>query len=205
MKAEDVYKRVKQHFINHEHKMLNKYIFDWESDYFCVSKSGYCVEVEVKVSKGDFRVDFEKQKHQLFKKVLYKDKYWVQRCGQWRGDWYIDESGNRTLSKCSSISIVEVEKQRLPNKFWYAMPEGLIQPKDIPPYAGLIFVLEEGGYEIVKDAPFIHKRKMNLPELLFDKYSWGYQSQASEIERLKFEVWQANEKVKNLSLQLKVA
>ena len=57
-------------------------------------------------------------------------------------------------------------------------------------------------HSVLKDAPFIHKRKLNLPELLFDKYRWGYQNQANEIEHLKFKLWQAEEKLKNAHVEL---
>jgi len=43
----------------------NAYIFkyNWESDFFCQSRSGYLIEVEVKVSVSDFNADFKKEKH----------------------------------------------------------------------------------------------------------------------------------------------
>lgn len=41
-------------------------MFDWESDLFGISKSGYAMEIEVKISRGDFFQDFKKPKHQIF-------------------------------------------------------------------------------------------------------------------------------------------
>ena len=51
-------------FGNYEYRLLNSYIFrhDWESDFFAISKSGYAIEVEVKISKSDFKADFKKYK-----------------------------------------------------------------------------------------------------------------------------------------------
>jgi hypothetical protein len=46
---------------------VNSYVFDWESDLFSVTKSGNVYEVEMKISKADYRKDFEKEKHQLFR------------------------------------------------------------------------------------------------------------------------------------------
>ena len=47
-------------FSNYEYRLMNSYIFGWESDFFAISKSGYSVEVEVKISKGDFKADYKK-------------------------------------------------------------------------------------------------------------------------------------------------
>jgi hypothetical protein len=192
--------------------MLNKYIFarDWESDYFCVSSSGYTIEVEVKISKADFRADFEKAKHGLFKEVLLKKPYTLENRGsgfeynqmyQWNEETKIAVKTGYTKHECTRIKISNLETIICPNKFWYACPEGIITEATIPRYAGLIAVSED-GYTIVKDAPFIHKRKLHLPDLLFDKYRWGYQNQANEIESLKHEVWRLSECVKNLRQQV---
>ena len=50
-------------------KIPNAYIFksDWESDYFVLQKSsGYCYEIEIKVTRADFLADQKKiYKHQI--------------------------------------------------------------------------------------------------------------------------------------------
>lgn len=52
----------------------NSFIFrhDWESDYFCLSKEGYALEIEAKISKADFKNDIKKEKHKLFDENLNK-------------------------------------------------------------------------------------------------------------------------------------
>lgn len=49
--------------------LKNSFIFNhnWESDYFCVNRDGYSFEVEVKISRADFKNDVKKEKHGLFK------------------------------------------------------------------------------------------------------------------------------------------
>jgi hypothetical protein len=64
-------------FCNYDYRLNNSFVYSWESDFFAVSGSGYCVEVEVKVSRGDFFRDFEKDKHQLFKAHLEKKKFYI--------------------------------------------------------------------------------------------------------------------------------
>lgn len=57
---------VRRLFHNHQYILVNTFVFDWESDLFSVTKSGNSYEVEMKISKADYRKDFEKDKHQLF-------------------------------------------------------------------------------------------------------------------------------------------
>ena len=53
---------------DYKYCLKNSFVFryDWESDYFCVNNEGYSFEIEVKISKADFKNDFKKDKHQLF-------------------------------------------------------------------------------------------------------------------------------------------
>lgn len=128
--TKDVIHSLSLRFINHDFCINNAYIFDWESDFFSVSESGYLYEVEVKVSKSDFKDDFKKKnKHMLLESTNQKD-----------------------FSK-------------IPNKFFYAVPRGLLTTWSIPAYAGLIEVGNRNeAAVVVREAPFIHKEK------LFDKY-----------------------------------
>lgn len=84
MDSSVVYKALYQYFINYEYKLFNSFLFDWESDFFAVSKSGYRVEVEVKVSRSDYFKDFEKPKHKLFQAVQGKRSHIVQNRGSSR-------------------------------------------------------------------------------------------------------------------------
>jgi len=70
--ATNIIRMLYQHFVNYEYRLNNAFVYLWESDFFAMSKSGYFVEVEVKVSRSDFFRDFEKDKHRLFKAHLAK-------------------------------------------------------------------------------------------------------------------------------------
>lgn len=49
----------------------NLYFFNWESDYLAITKSGYLYEIEVKISKNDYKKDFEKKdKHLILENTL---------------------------------------------------------------------------------------------------------------------------------------
>ena len=73
-------KSLRQLFRTHDYKLHNQYIYDWESDFFCISASGYAVEVEIKISYSDFKADFKKlQKHLILcgdKKCLTPNKFY---------------------------------------------------------------------------------------------------------------------------------
>jgi hypothetical protein len=71
----------------------------------------------------------------------------------------------------------------MPNKFFFACPEGLLTVDDVPEYAGLIYV-NDFSATVIKQAPFIHKRKEDVKELLFSKYQWGYINAIEEIDSL---------------------
>ncbi len=68
--SKDIISALSNLFINHKYVINNAYIFDWESDFFSVSESGYVYEVEIKVTRGDFKDDFNKtSKHTLLESV----------------------------------------------------------------------------------------------------------------------------------------
>jgi hypothetical protein len=55
----------------------------------------------------------------------------------------------------------------LANKFFYACPPGIIDKKDVPPYAGLIYV-DENKIRVIKSAPLLHRYLWN-PARYFDR------------------------------------
>lgn len=67
--------------------------------------------------------------------------------------------------------------RRGPNRFFYAVPEGLIDPSDVPDYAGLIYVREKACFnEEVKPAPTRHREKITASQWwdLCRKLMWRY-------------------------------
>ena len=61
MNAKNINQRLYAHFFNYNYKLFNSFIYGWESDFFAISKTGYSIEVEIKVSKSDFKADFKKK------------------------------------------------------------------------------------------------------------------------------------------------
>lgn len=169
MTTKEVHEAVKVLFGNYDHPILNSFIFAWESDFFAISKSGYSVEVEVKVSRQDFKKDFthKPDKHTLFTRhkeyafcsKIYDENHYHIKID---GEWFTPKSSMLRWTKpCES----------LPNKFYYACPEGLIKPTEVPAYSGLIYTgPNQYDARIVKPAPFLHKNKKNFDGILVGKY-----------------------------------
>ena len=154
--------------------MENLYVFSWESDKLIKTRSGMLYEFEIKISKSDFKNDFQKED----KHVVLEGKEEVVPA-------YIElvmEYGENRISKEPYL----VAGRKKPHYFYYAVPEGLIEVNEIPEYAGLIYVLPEGenknrdgrwcscGIYVVKEAPKLHNEKYSDEELkLTDKFYYN--------------------------------
>lgn len=109
----------------------NIYYYKWESDMLTLDSKGRLHEFEIKISYGDFKADFKKQKHTLFTKL--------------RGGVY-------TLRKN------RIRGYNSPNFFWYVCPPNMIKPSEIPLYAGLAYTDSRGGLVIIKRPKVLHKK-----------------------------------------------
>jgi len=66
MTAKEIQRKLRIKFDTHKYILENSYVYNWESDFFSVTASGYAVEVEIKVSLQDFKADFLKvDKHKI--------------------------------------------------------------------------------------------------------------------------------------------
>ncbi len=178
---------------NIRYTVANLYLFksNWETDYLVVQKgSGYCYEIEIKVSRQDFNNDFKKvEKHSILEKGSYE-----KPVRKWK---YDPKTGRNTLVEESKKT---VKWDFRPNKFYYCVPEGLIKESEIPQYAGLMY---SNGTSIrtVKEAKFIHKEKLKLEEKLCDKfyYYWKDEERSNLIqEKIIKDYYEKTENLKNL-------
>ena len=51
-----------QYMTNPQYTLAGLYVFGWESDFLCKTKSGYWYEVEIKLTRADFLNDFKHKK-----------------------------------------------------------------------------------------------------------------------------------------------
>ena len=143
--------------------MENLTVYKWESDTLLVTKSGYAYEIEIKISRADFKNDFKhKEKKHLF----------LER-------------------KAGDLGAVLDDRYR-PNYFYYAVPEGLISPDELPDYGGLIYIHPLSSWphfrvDNVKVATQLHKTKFDAERLgLMDKFYYNYRNWKQSFET-KFE------------------
>lgn len=162
--SEGIYRTARHFLDNHDYVLNNVYMFNWESDLFGISSSGYAVEVEVKISRSDFNADFKKQKHGIFEKA-FNEK-------------------NEAMKQ----AFIEVNNP-VPNRFYFACPFGMITPDQVPPYAGLIYCESKyTAFDVIKKAPFIHKYKLDLKERLLSKYYHTSLNTRSRLQRLLYDI-----------------
>lgn len=202
-----IQKALLHNFHSHQYKFTNVYYFQNESDWLSFLPSGFCYEVEVKISRADFRKDFAKPRHEIHTKNNAGSKYYVDRNGPemiHEPSWelcrafpeLIESREYRSYSRRSSmdmevsyymnlsskIDIREVKNESLPNKFFYAVPEGLISREEVPDYAGLLYIKPDMTVQKVKDGKFIHKDKLR-PEKVFQKTYNSYERKLYESLR----------------------
>lgn len=178
MTSDKVYRGVRSMFHNHDHKFENVYIYDWECDHFSVTGSGYAYEIEIKVSKSDFKADFQKPKHHFFKCI----KNGFSIINQGRGYTWIEKDQK---VEYTNINPVEISFKNCPNIFYFACPVGLIEAHEVPKYSGLIYIMDNGDARIIKKAPYIHKVKVEPSKILFKKYMYGFLNMKMEFDALK--------------------
>lgn len=194
---------------NHNYILQNTYVFDWESDFFSVTKTGNVWEVEVKISRADYKADFQKSdKHWILSNskagiIHKKDPTEYNNYLMDNGYYCEDEKKRKRAFYCKSTWL-NSEKFFLPNRFFYAVPHGMLTSKEIPAYAGLIYVGDKSfDYSIVKQAPFLHKRSLmlekRLQKILLDKFwyetkslRWDLLSSRQTIDRLRNEIDKPN-------------
>lgn len=127
----------------------------WEADLVVMFKSGWMEEVEIKISRGDFKREFEKkpEKHERLVRGLPKM--------QWLGH---SVEPNWSNPKPHQI-----------RRYWMAMPHDLAESvlADVPSYAGVIAVrarkvsLPESGFgdcRVLRKAPILPNARKLEPD-----------------------------------------
>ena len=52
-----------------KYEMENLFVFGWESDYLCITKSDLIYECEIKISRSDFHNDFKHKTYFISKEI----------------------------------------------------------------------------------------------------------------------------------------
>jgi len=130
---------------------VNMFLKWFESDFISITKAGYMHEVEVKISRHDFKADFEKSSRK----------------------WDFKAKKDKVLIKHEAIKAGEYGLKT----FSFATPEGLLSRKEIPEYCGHYEVNENGLVITLKDPPILNNpKKIDENELhsLKNFYKWRW-------------------------------
>ncbi len=118
---------------------------DNEADLFFIRGSGFCDEIEVKVSRSDLLAD--KNKRVCYRRLEADEWYWesdgVEFCPSTKPKYEALEDGDM-----------------MANYFWYAIKEGIGDITDIPKFCGLIVVKDNGQINIIKSPDRLHRGKI---------------------------------------------
>lgn len=188
--SNDIASAVRRFFSDSKYLCENTYVYLWESDVFFITKAGFSVEVEIKVSKQDFKRDFSKQKHLLLanhkaSRLLLKD-YEGPYGDQYRGERRWENA------RCTRFDILTNEQiiNRIPNRFYFAMPEGLVEPSEVPKYCGVLWVGADGRInpDRYKLAPILHRTCQDHRQVLLDRFYYNNMDLRSRITMLQNEI-----------------
>jgi hypothetical protein len=135
-----------------------------ECDVAHISKAGYFTEYEVKVSRSDFLAD----KHKVVKRQIGRS---------WRSE------------KLNKHTLLEQADALGPSRFFYVVPCGLIEPEEVPEWAGLLTVRLGGSLWSslgrVKEAPRLHGEKFKDKRLLHLLRNTYFRETQRRLEDLK--------------------
>ena len=182
---QSIQQRLNYFFASYKYKADGLYVFSWESDKLIWTKSGYIYEFEIKISRSDFKNDFKhkKEKHIVLASTIDRDKAKEIQMSLFEQKEQENRHWSREMleSRYGDIDAM-VKGKRMPNYFYYAVPTGMLEPDEVPPYAGLIYIDSEyryvkQSYRIVKEAPQLHKTKYTDAELnLGEKFYYNWQT-----------------------------
>lgn len=182
---QSIQQRLNHFFASYKYKADGLYVFSWESDKLIWTKSGYIYEFEIKISRSDFKNDFKhkKEKHIVLASTIARDKAKEIQTSLFEQKAQENRHWSREMLERRYGDIDAMAKgKRMPNYFYYAVPTGMLEPDEVPPYAGLIYIDSEyryvkQSYRIVKEAPQLHKTKYTDAELnLGEKFYYNWQT-----------------------------
>lgn len=172
-----IQKHLNRFFANGSVRYLldNLYVFNWESDKLMEMRSGLIYEYEIKISRADFKNDFKHKplKHlnlcKIFGDIFLEEKYYQQLYEKDRKTY-----PTITLEKIKEKYNNKYYMGKVPNYFYYAVPQGMIGVNEVPSYAGLIYVTEDGRMIAEKKAPLLHNERYKDEELnLSEKFYYN--------------------------------
>lgn len=122
----------------------------YECDIYALTRAGYAVEFEIKLTLSDFRADAKKCDD-----VIDRQAEWTKLPGGGFG------APRTTRRKHDRLAVGDPKG---PSRFFYVVPEGLLEPHQVPAWAGLIIARARQHSRRphlwqIKAAPKLHRTK----------------------------------------------
>lgn len=155
MTARDIQRRLVANSYRHNFALCNYTPRGWfECDVFEVTKAGYMVEYEIKLSRSDFAADAKKAKER----------------------WEINHTSGRAAwekkVEPTKWEQLAANQQAGPSRFWFVIPCGVdIRDAEVPEWAGFIKAEMPGEswrriqMHVQRPAPLLHRVKV-APSIL---------------------------------------
>lgn len=146
MTARDIQRRLVVERYHRSFVICNFTPTGWfEADVMEITKAGFFVEYEVKLSASDFKADGKKVR-----------KDWNHNLRQ-----MVDSPTKHQMLRARSV--------RGPSRFWFVLPEGVVDLADIPVWAGVMRAHEQrGGWGPYRVRLRIERKAMQLHRAKID-------------------------------------
>ncbi len=135
---------------------------DNECDLFAIRKSGLCDEFEIKVTRSDFLNDAKKKvaiRESLFFGV---DENHEDRKHYDKRDKLSHEKWKKLLAPWEKIKHEAlVDGNTSVNYFWYVVKHDIVDLCDLPDWAGLIKIFDNGKMRVIRSPIKLHRNKVD--------------------------------------------
>lgn len=186
---QSIQKRLNHFFASWKYNVDGLFVFGWESDKLIWTVAGYIYEFEVKISRADYMNDFRHkvEKHLLLNSATSDEHSEVRQ--QDLFDYLLKQKRKRypQITMDQAKQRMKPVGDRMPNYFYYAVPDGMLEGDEVPPYAGLIYIHEDSGFTVVRKAPRLHSTKytdgeLNLGEKFYYNMKTWQQNYRKQVE-----------------------
>jgi hypothetical protein len=114
-----------------------------EMDVCKLTNTDYIYEYELKVSRSDFLKESKNFNENKDRQKFMKHKFMQQ------------------IYEVKKFKTRSRKTYKIPNKYYFVCPKDLIKLEEILPYQGLIYIDDENNFEVIREAKFLHKDKVD--------------------------------------------
>lgn len=122
---------------------------DNEADLFLIRKSGFCDEVEVKITRSDFLNDKKKR---------------VTHRGIEEHEWTWRKDGLKFCPNTKPKRDALLDGDLQCNYFWYALKNGIAKIEEVPEFAGVIIVHDDGCISVARQPKRLKSTKLDFEQ-----------------------------------------